>query len=108
MNHAYATQWKPLEEWTNQNSAALYELLSSTTTTTTDSNNNNNNNDKNDEKTTASIKPKRILFGEWCVAKHSLHYTKLPSYFIVFDIWENGRFLSVADRDTLLSKVFFF
>ena len=29
-----------------------------------------------------------ILFGEWMVAKHSIHYTKLPSVFVAFDIYD--------------------
>jgi hypothetical protein len=29
-----------------------------------------------------------ILFGEWMYAKHSIHYTRLPDYFIAFDIYD--------------------
>jgi len=37
--------------------------------------------------------PDVILYGEWCYAKHSIHYTMLPDYFIAFDI-----FLKSAQR----------
>ncbi len=42
---------------------------------------------------------KRILYGEWLYARHSIHYTKLPDYFIAFDIFDidEKRFL---DRQT--------
>ena len=45
-----------------------------------------------------------ILFGEWLYAKHSIYYTKLPDYFIIFDIWQNGKFLSVEERDSIARK----
>ena len=31
---------------------------------------------------------RNILYGEWVYAKHSIHYTALPGYFIAFDIWD--------------------
>ena len=39
-----------------------------------------------------------VLFGEFVWARHSVPYTKLPSYFIAFDLMEKqtGRFLSYA------------
>jgi len=45
-----------------------------------------------------------ILFGEWLYVKHSIHYTMLPDYFIVFDIWQNGKFLPVAERDSVAMR----
>jgi len=45
-----------------------------------------------------------ILFGEWLFAKHSIHYTRLPDYFFLFDVWQNGNFLSVEERDTIAEK----
>ena len=47
-----------------------------------------------------------ILFGEWVYAKHSIHYTKLPSYFVAFDIYrgKEGRFLSARERNKVLSE----
>lgn len=45
-----------------------------------------------------------ILFGEWVAYKHSIHYTKLPGYFIAFDIYDKkkGKFLSRGERDKVL------
>jgi len=31
---------------------------------------------------------KLILYGEWCTAKHSLLYDKLPDYFVAFDLYD--------------------
>lgn len=41
------------------------------------------------------------LFGEWCYAKHSIHYTRLPDWFIAFDVYDlsAGRFWNVRRRD---------
>lgn len=33
---------------------------------------------------------KWIIYGEWVVAKHSIHYTKLPDKFILFDIYDRS------------------
>lgn len=30
----------------------------------------------------------KILFGEWCYAKHSCTYDRLPSFFIAFDLYD--------------------
>lgn len=32
----------------------------------------------------------REIFGEWCYAKHSIEYSKLPSYFMCFGVREAG------------------
>lgn len=34
------------------------------------------------------------ICGENCFAEHSIHYDNLPSYFLVFNIWEKGRRLA--------------
>jgi atypical dual specificity phosphatase len=31
---------------------------------------------------------RHILYGEWCVARHSIPYKKLPGYFIAFDLYD--------------------
>jgi hypothetical protein len=43
-----------------------------------------------------------LLFGEWCYAKHSIHYTRLPDWFIAFDVYDRSaqRFWSAGRRDT--------
>lgn len=48
-----------------------------------------------------------ILFGEWCYAKHSVCYSRLPDWFLGFDIYDrrSDRFLSATHRDALCSKI---
>lgn len=45
-----------------------------------------------------------ILFGEWCYAKHSILYTRLPDWFLGFDIFLKAEqtFVSVKHRAALL------
>jgi len=53
------------------------------------------------------LKPNRhILYGEWCYAKHSIHYTRLPGYFLAFDIFDKfeNRFLSRKKFNEVMSK----
>ena len=70
-------QFSCLDSWLEENSAALYELLKS---------------------------GKTVLFGEWVYAKHSIHYTRLPGYFMAFDIYdkEAGKFFSWRERNRQL------
>ena len=48
--------------------------------------------------------PNLILFGEWCYAMHSVHYTKLPDWFLAFDVYDRSRaeFWSAVRRDELV------
>ncbi len=48
-----------------------------------------------------------ILFGEWCYAKHSIYYNRLPDWFIAFDIYDKNtkRFLSCQKRNVLISQL---
>ena len=45
-----------------------------------------------------------MLFGEWCYAKHSVAYSRLPGYFVAFDIdnKRTGKFCAAAERDRRL------
>ena len=45
-----------------------------------------------------------VMYGEWCYAKHSCWYDRLPAWFLEFDIYDRreGRFLSTAARAELL------
>lgn len=47
-----------------------------------------------------------ILFGEWCAARHSISYRRLPDWFSLFDVYDRqeGRFWSVQRRDELASR----
>ena len=51
--------------------------------------------------------PDLILFGEWCYAVHSVRYTKLPDWFLAFDVYDRTRaeFWSAARRDELVNRL---
>lgn len=46
-----------------------------------------------------------ILFGEWCAATHSIRYSTLPDWFLLFDVYSLVRkeFWSTARRNDLAS-----
>ena len=71
------SQFKGLEKWLEEHSWALCQLL---------------------------VPEEEVLFGEWCYARHSVPYTRLPGYFIAFDIYNkrSGRFASVEGRNRRL------
>lgn len=68
-------QWKPLKRWLATRQFALAEALT----------------------------PSLMLFGEWCYATHSVRYTRLPDWFLAFDVYDRavGAFWSVDRRDAL-------
>jgi len=70
-------QWRQLDAWSTTHSAALWELLGSR---------------------------QFVLYGEWCYAKHSIHYTNIPDLFLVFDLYDKKteKFLSRKARDKKL------
>lgn len=72
-------QWKPLKRWVQARTHALAEALF----------------------------PDLMLFGEWCYAVHSVCYTRLPDWFLAFDVYDraSGQFWSVARRDALASTL---
>ena len=74
---ATSPQFKGLDAWLDEHSWALCQLLA-----------------PRDE----------VLFGEWCLARHSVPYTRLPGYFIAFDIFSkrSGKFCSVDERNRRL------
>jgi ATP-dependent RNA circularization protein (DNA/RNA ligase family) len=51
--------------------------------------------------------PDLILFGEWCYAVHTVPYTKLPSWFLAFDVYDRSKreFWSTANRDALVAQL---
>ena len=69
----YAGQFQRLRAWLAQHQADLCEALT----------------------------PEFILFGEWCAARHSVCYERLPDWFIAFDVYNRaeGQFLSTAGRN---------
>jgi ATP-dependent RNA circularization protein (DNA/RNA ligase family) len=72
-------QWKPLSRWLSTHRHAIADAL------TTD----------------------LILFGEWCYAVHSLRYTRVPDWFLAFDVFDRstGEFWSVDRRNDLTRRL---
>ena len=56
-------QWKPLKRWLSVRRETLGREL----------------------------RPGLMLFGEWCYAVHSIHYSRLPDWFLVFDVYDHAR-----------------
>ncbi len=61
VNSSYHEQFKSLDKWILTHSPELFEIF-----------------EKNEY----------ILYGEWIFFKHSIHYTKIPDYFLLFDIYD--------------------
>lgn len=71
-------QFSSLDSWLSEHSSELYDILEEC--------------------------GKHILFGEWLYAKHSIHYTRLPGYFMAFDLFNvgEGKFYSWRERNRRL------
>ena len=54
-----------------------------------------------------SLEDRLILFGEWCYARHSIHYTRLPDFFLAFDVFDRHqqRFMSSPRRDEVVGEL---
>ncbi|CAD6890606.1 unnamed protein product [Tilletia laevis] len=83
-------QFRPLDTWLERNSDALREIL-----------------DRDEQ-----FPERYILFGEWLVATHSIHYTKLADLFLAFDLYDrftdtflSRRLLTRALHDTGIHQV---
>jgi len=76
---ALAGQWKPLKRWIATRRHELVDALG------------------------ADL----MLFGEWCYAVHSVRYTRLPDWFLAFDVYDRARgdFWSVERRDELAPRL---
>ncbi len=70
-------QWQPLWPWLDARRDALAKALG----------------------------PDRMIFGEWCFARHSVPYDRLPDWLLAFDVYDRacGRFWSTRRRDLLLA-----
>lgn len=55
----------------------------------------------------AALFPDLILFGEWCYAVHSVRYTRLPDWFLAFDVFDraSGEFWSAGRRNALTAEL---
>ena len=76
---ALSGQWKPLRHWLASRRYALVEALA----------------------------PNLMLFGEWCFAVHSVRYSRLPDWFVAFDVYDRAsmEFWSAARRDELVARL---
>lgn len=62
---------------------------------------------KHSEAITSNLTPTLILFGEWCAARHSLDYSNLPDWFLLFDVYDRevNKFWSSVRRNALAEKI---
>lgn len=76
---ALSGQWKPLAPWLATRRLALAEALP----------------------------PGLMLFGEWCYAVHSIRYSRLPDWFLAFDVYDRARaeFWSASRRNELAARL---
>lgn len=53
------------------------------------------------------LPPGLIVFGEWCAARHSVAYDRLPDWLIVIDVYDHTEqgFFSTARRDALAKRL---
>jgi hypothetical protein len=53
------------------------------------------------------LEDRYIVFGEWCFARHSIGYTRLPDYFLAFDVFDKHTevFLPVVARNTMCREM---
>lgn len=60
---------------------------------------------RNEERVVGALTPELIVFGEWVAARHSLDYTELPDWWLVFDVYDRQaqRFWSTQRRDSWAS-----
>ncbi len=51
------------------------------------------------------LEDRYVMYGEWCFAKHSCWYDRLPAFFLEFDLYDRRteRFLSTPARHALLA-----
>lgn len=55
----------------------------------------------------ANLTPDLMLFGEWCAARHTLDYSAMPDWFMLFDVYDHkvGKFWSTQRRNALASSI---
>lgn len=78
VNTPYHGQWSALGEWLNYREETIFDTLGD----------------------------RYVLYGEWCYAQHSISYSKLPDYFLGFDVLDKkyGKFLNYENRNNIFSK----
>ena len=82
LHQPHAGQFARLPDWLTVHEAALLDVL------------------------TQHVAQGLMLFGEWCAARHSLDYSALPDWFLLFDVYERstGRFWSSTRRNALAAQ----
>lgn len=77
VSSSHAAQWEALDVWWDDNRWAVCQLLEPDV---------------------------EVLFGEWVWARHRIAYTRLPTYFVAYDIYNkrHRRFVSVRERNRRL------
>ncbi len=78
VNHTSHAQFKKLEQWVDAHRGDLYKIL-----------------DRD-----LYFAQRYVLFGEWLTTVHSVTYTKLPDWFLAFDLYDRTT-RSWVDRKTL-------
>lgn len=60
-----------------------------------------------EEELTKALGSNLIAFGEWCAARHSLSYDRLPDWWLLFDVYDRSqrRFWSTARRNQWASAL---
>ena len=55
----------------------------------------------------ACIDSTLIVFGEWCAARHSIGYGKLPDWYLIFDVYDREacKFWSASRRNKLADEL---
>lgn len=55
----------------------------------------------------AHVDSSLIVFGEWCAARHSIGYEKLPDWYLMFDVYDRKacKFWSTSRRNKLADKL---
>ncbi|KAG8834761.1 hypothetical protein FRC17_007267 [Serendipita sp. 399] len=82
VNSKTHVQFKHLDLWVDEHREGLYSILSVDET----------------------FPQRYVLFGEWVVCVHSIHYSRLPDRFLVFDLYDRttGTF---ASRDVIENRL---
>jgi len=83
ISHAEHAQFRPLQPWLARFRTSLVRLLGRD----------------------AQFPERYVLYGEWCVARHSIHYGSLPDPFLAFDLHDRatGTFSSRAALASVLA-----
>lgn len=59
-----------------------------------------------DDALVSTLEPGWIVFGEWCAARHSLSYDRLPDWWLLFDVYDSRHqtFQSTSARNAFAKK----